>query len=119
SGPDGEVETRFDLVVVADGIHSRTRDMLPVGAPQRTETGWGGWVVWTSAAAPASDTPHAPDEESDLIEELWGRGFLIGSYPAAGDVGTFVGGPDEDTAAGPARFADRIRTGLTRTTPRV
>lgn len=121
-GPDGDVEAGFDLVVVADGIHSHTREMLPMPAPQRTETGWGGWVVWTSAgsAGSAGSAASEPDsDDSDLIEELWGRGFLVGSYPVAEDVGAFVGGPDTATTVGPAAFADRVRGELGHTTPRV
>lgn len=99
----------FDLVVVADGIGSGTRELVLGGRPvELLDTDWGGWVVW----APA-------DADTDLAEELWGAGFFVGSYPVSGELGIFVGGPRADTAAGPAAFVGRIRRMLKETSPRV
>lgn len=107
--PDGERAADFDVVVIADGIHSTTRDFVPGGdSPQKVETGWGGWVIWTAA-----------DDEPHLGEELWGDGFFVGSYPVKGAVGAFVGGPRSDTAAGPSTFVDGIRSRLNASTPRL
>jgi salicylate hydroxylase len=92
----------FDLVIIADGIHSTTRDFVLDGRPvEVVDTKWGGWVVWTSA-----------DSDTDLGEELWGAGNFVAMYPVAGELGVFLGGPRADTAAGPASFVDRMRRGL-------
>ena len=106
--PDGRQECSFDLVVIADGMHSGTRDqVLPAADLQRLDTGWGGWVVW----APA-------DADTDLASELWGRGFFLGAYPVQDAIGAFVGGSDEATSVGPRAFADRIRSSLRVVSPR-
>lgn len=92
----------FDLMIVADGIHSSTRDLVLGGDPVSwVDTRWGGWVVW----APE-------DDDSDLGEELWGAGSFVGLYPVAGEVGVFLGGPRDDTAAGPAAFVAGLRRSL-------
>ncbi len=99
----------FDLVIVADGIHSTTRDLVLDGRPvEVVDTKWGGWVVW----APE-------DANTDLGEELWGAGFFAGMYPVAGELGVFLGGPRADTAAGPASFVAGIRRRLTSVNPRL
>lgn len=106
--PDGEQEFCFDLVIITDGLHSATRELvLPAEDLERLDTGWGGWVVW----APA-------DADTDLGSELWGRGFLLGVYPVRDRVGAFIGGSHEATRAGPRAFADRIRTSLRTISPR-
>ncbi|MGV0607241.1 FAD-dependent oxidoreductase [Mycolicibacterium sp. XJ1904] len=99
----------FDLVVIADGMHSKSRDFVLDGqSVQWVDTGWGGWVVW------------APDEgDSDLGEELWGAGGMVAMYPVAGALGVFLGGPREDTAAGPASFVTSMRRGLKTVNPRL
>ncbi|WP_147918961.1 FAD-dependent oxidoreductase [Ruania zhangjianzhongii] len=93
---------RFDVVVVADGIGSRTRALVPGGRDtSSTDTGWGGWVVW------------APDDdEGEIGEELWGAGIFLGIYPVLGRRGAFIGGPMAATAAGPAEFVARVRQRL-------
>ncbi|MFV1363325.1 NAD(P)/FAD-dependent oxidoreductase [Mycolicibacterium elephantis] len=107
--PDGARRLSFDLVVVADGIHSDTRDLvLPPAAVQVVDTGWGGWVVW----APG-------DADSDLAEEWWGAGYFAGLYPVKDEVGVFLGGPRTDTAAGPAAFVATARRELDEIGPRL
>lgn len=100
---------RFDVVVVADGIGSRTRALVPGGRDtSSTDTGWGGWVVW------------APEDgEGQVGEELWGAGIFLGIYPVLGRNGAFVGGPMTATAAGPEEFVARVRQRLTTIDPRV
>ncbi|APX33891.1 hypothetical protein BH708_15545 [Brachybacterium sp. P6-10-X1] len=107
---EGTVRTlRVDAVVIADGIGSRTRSLLPGAAPlHRVETGWGGWVAWTPL-----------DADVDLGEELWGDGFFIGTYPVPGALGAFVGGPEQETRQGPAAFADVVRRKLGTAPPRI
>ncbi|HEU4806729.1 MAG TPA: NAD(P)/FAD-dependent oxidoreductase [Homoserinimonas sp.] len=98
-----EVELDFDLVVVADGIHSSTRALALGNRPVGTvDTGWGGWVVW----APAHTEP-------DLGAELWGAGFFLGGYPIKGRLGVIIGGPNEETAVGATAFVDGVRSKLT------
>ena len=82
------IRVDFDLVVLADGLHSATRRLvLDAGQVSTVDTGWSGWVAWAS-----------PDDESDLGEEVWGAGFLVGSYPVAGRLGVIAGGPTADLA---------------------
>lgn len=106
---EGTEEREFDLVIVADGIHSTTRSLLlgdqPVGA---VDTTWGGWVVW----APQ-------DTEMNFGDELWGDGFFLGVYPVKGRLGVFLGGPNDDSRIGPALFVDRVRRRLATLNPRI
>lgn len=88
----------FDLVVAADGIHSRTRDLLPVGHVEKLDTQWGGWVSWCD-----------PIGDLALGEEMWGDGSFLGVYPVKGRLGVFLGGPVAETTIGPAAFAARVR----------
>ncbi|WP_102144975.1 FAD-dependent oxidoreductase [Mycobacterium hubeiense] len=102
-------ELEFDLVIVADGIHSDTRELVLGGAPvEVVDTEWGGWVAW----APA-------DDKLDTGEELWGAGNFVGLYPVAGGIGVFLGGPRSDTAAGAPAFAERFRKALKVVDPRI
>jgi 2-polyprenyl-6-methoxyphenol hydroxylase-like FAD-dependent oxidoreductase len=99
----------FDLVVIADGLHSQTRDLVLRGRPvEVVDTKWGGWVAW----APG-------DAESDLVEELWGAGFFVGMYPVQGELGVFVGGPRTDSAHGAPAFVAEIRRRLETVPPRL
>lgn len=88
----------FDLVVAADGIHSRTRELLPVEAVEKLDTAWGGWVSWCDSVGDLA-----------LGEEMWGDGSFLGVYPVKGRLGVFLGGPVDETAIGPAAFAKRVR----------
>lgn len=109
STPDGSHRLNFDLVIIADGIHSGTRQsVLGKRSVQVVDTKWGGWVVW----APE-------DADSDLGEEWWGAGYFAGLYPVKGEVGVFFGGPRADTAAGPASFVAKTRRQLRDVSPRL
>ncbi|MEJ1089664.1 NAD(P)/FAD-dependent oxidoreductase [Microbacterium sp. Mu-80] len=106
---DREVGTgEFDLVVAADGIRSRMRAVLGVGAPDVVDTGWSGWVAWADELG-----------DSGLGEELWGDGFFLGAYPVKGRLGVFLGGPDAELASGPAAFAASVRRRLPRLNARL
>lgn len=109
----GEVESdhEFDLVIVADGIRSTTRELIPSSGPlERVDTRWGGWVAWVDGA---------DDDEVNLGDEIWGAGFFLGTYPVNGRIGAFLGGPAEDLAAGPQEFVRRVRSTLRTTHPRI
>ena len=101
SGPQ---VSEFDVVVAADGLHSRTRG-LALGPHEVTtfDSGWGCWVAWTD-----------PDDAADLCEEVWGAGLFVGCYPVQDRLGVVVGGPRTDTLIGPARFAARAWGALRR-----
>lgn len=101
----GETSTvaEFDVVVVADGLRSATRELLlPASRVARIDTGWGGWVAWAEPPAGAET----------LGEELWGAGFFVGVYPVPGRVGVIVAGRHDETAAGPAAFVAGVRRRL-------
>jgi FAD-dependent urate hydroxylase len=72
----------FDLVVGADGMHSRTRTVM-FEEPARFDTGWGGWMWWT-------DGPSLPP---NAFVEYWGTGRFLGAYPARDRVGVSAGAP--------------------------
>lgn len=75
---------RFDLVVGADGIHSRVRSLLFEEAAT-FDTGWGGWVWW-------DDLDSVPTE---TFLEHWGAGRFVGAYPTPAGAGIFAGAPAE------------------------
>lgn len=99
----------FDLVIIADGIHSSTRDFaLGKSKIDKVDTKWGGWIVW------------APEDNNmDLGEELWGAGFFLGIYPVKGELGVFLGGSRKDTKKGPVSFVTDVRRKLTTISPRL
>ncbi|NYT36124.1 FAD-dependent monooxygenase [Allopusillimonas soli] len=99
----------FDLVVIADGIHSSTRALILGDRKVATvDTGWGGWVVWVPG-----------DNDMALAEELWGAGFFYGVYPVKGKLGVFLGGDIKDTRHGPQHFIATVRKKLTVINPRM
>lgn len=101
-------QAEVDAVVIADGIASRTRDLVLTEPCTGVDTGWGGWVVWGKRP-----------QEADLGEELWGNGFFLGLYPTPEHDGIFLGGPAAATTVGPRRFAARVDSGLIDPAPRI
>lgn len=105
-----DVEAAFDVVVVADGLHSATREqVLPPQEVTWYRTGWGGWVAW------ADDDP-GHEERGD---EVWGADFFVGIYPVKGRSGVFVGGHGDDTRAGPRDFVAHVRRQLRQVDARI
>ncbi len=100
--------SRFDLVVVAEGIHAPTRAMiLADDEVERFDTGWGGYVLWSDAEGLARDT----------YAEMWAAGWGLGLYPVKGRVGIFLGGRhrgivDLDPHQYAALVADRLPEGV-------
>ena len=102
-------QLNFDLVIIADGLHSHTRKMVLGNQPVQTlDTHWGGWVIWTPE-----------DDNMDLGEELWGAGCFYGIYPVKGALGAFLGGDVKDTGTDPAAFVKKVRTKVTAMNPRM
>lgn len=100
---DSTHEAVFDAVVLADGLHSSSRELLlPAQQVSTFDCGWGGWVAWMD-----SDAAHA-----DRGDEIWGSDFFVGVYPVKGRTGVFVGGHRDDTRAGPQAFVAHIRRQL-------
>ena len=84
-GFSDETTDTFDLVVGADGMHSRVRS-LAFGEQPAFHTGWGGWVWWADAAL----------VPSGAFVEYWGAGRFLGAYPTCRGVGIFAGAPAAD-----------------------
>lgn len=78
---DGTRET-FDLVVGADGIHSRVRELLFGRIPDRS-TGWGCYVWWADPRLTAS---------AETIER-WGTASFVGTYPCRDRLCVIAGAP--------------------------
>ncbi len=96
------VSAEFDLVIVADGLRSTTRRLvLDPYEVEELDTGWSGWVAWA-----------APDSDNDLGEEVWGAGFLIGSYPVRDALGVIAGGPNADVVGDRRAFVGNLRRRL-------
>lgn len=72
----------FDLVVGADGIHSRVRELLFGRIPDRA-TGWGCYVWW-------ADPDLTAEGETT---ERWGAGSFVGTYPVQERVCVIAGAP--------------------------
>lgn len=100
ASPSGEHDVVADLMVAADGLHSETRGLIlnDEGDVSVVDTGWGAWVGWADA-----------DRETDLAEELWGAGFLVGSYPVKGRLGVILCGPADITREGSAPLIADVR----------
>lgn len=98
----------FDAVIVADGLHSSTRNMvIDAGDISYHDTGWGGWVVW--------------DDDTTDVEtyvETWGAGFFLGLYPVPGRTGVFLGAPHEATQQGPGALASAVQDRIPAPDPR-
>lgn len=89
----------YDLLVIADGIHSETRGMLWNNDEfEYYDTQWGGWVAWVS------------NHYSETYKEYWGNGSFLGIYPIKDQMGLFLGGPDElIKKQGLENFAGKIK----------
>ncbi len=124
-----DAEHDFDVVVIADGMNSRTRGLVngktaltdpgknakpaATGADvplsvSAVDTTWGGWVCWAEA-----------DDDQSAVDEIWGDGFFLGMYPVKDGIGVFLGCPDSRQPLGPRRFAAEVRNRLTVLTPRI
>lgn len=87
---DGKVEVTFsdgsgeafDLVIGADGLHSKVRSLV-FGEQPYFHTNWGGWVWW-------ADVDTVP---SETYVEHWGAGRFVGAYPTRNGAGIFAGAP--------------------------
>jgi 2-polyprenyl-6-methoxyphenol hydroxylase-like FAD-dependent oxidoreductase len=75
----------FDLVVGADGMHSRVRTVT-FGEQSWYHTGWGGWVWWAK---------RSPILSGNFLE-YWGTGRFLGAYSTCRGVGVFAGAPVAD-----------------------
>ena len=74
----------FNLVIVADGIHSETRKLLwNEKEYSYRDTNWGGWVGWLE------------NQELKTYKEYWGASSFMGLYPVKDKIGIFLGGPNE------------------------
>lgn len=80
---DGD-RASFDLVVGADGAHSRVRERLLGRIPDR-DTGWGCYVWWADSALAARGE----------TTEWWGAGRFLGTYPCRERLCAIAGGPME------------------------
>ena len=95
---DGSHE-RCDLIIGADGMHSRVRELL-FGRLAERDTGWGCFVWWGDAAL------VDPGETS----ESWGAGSFLGLYPCRDRVCVIAGAPvDVLQPERPAGRSDRLR----------
>ena len=91
---DNAVEADFDLVVVADGLNSRTRRLLlDPDEVTGVSTGFAGWVGWLEQ----DSAPYG-------YEEFWGCGLFVGTYPVPRKLGVFVGGDQQDQSEGCEAF---------------
>ena len=78
-------ESNYDLVIGADGIHSRVRELLFGNVPLK-RSGWTGLGWWFDPGK----LPH------DRVEEFWGVGRFFGIYPARGRVSCYAALPFEE-----------------------
>ncbi len=93
-------KTDVNLVVIADGIHSRTRTLV-FGETNTTtfDTGWGGFIGWTDL----------PPDEARTYREFWSTKWGIGMYPVPDRMGLFLAGRhDEIARMEPFAVADRL-----------
>ncbi|HET6625907.1 MAG TPA: NAD(P)/FAD-dependent oxidoreductase [Nocardioidaceae bacterium] len=99
---DGTTDS-FDLVIGADGIHSRVRELLLGRIPER-DTGWGCYVWWAG--------PHLTG--STETTERFGAGSFLGTYPCRDRLCVIAGAPTDllepqRSAGRTERIADLVR----------
>ena len=96
---DGQKES-FDLIIVADGIHSETRKLLwSENEYKYYDTNWGGWVAWLH------------NQNLNTYKEYWGASSFIGLYPVKSKIGIFLGGPNDLVKRqGLQNFVKKIKT---------
>lgn len=95
---DGTAGT-YDLVVGADGLRSRVRE-LAFGPVRPRYMGLTGWAFWL----PPELLPAA------TAREYWGAGRFVGLYPAPGALCGFVAAPASEGTPDPVeRRLDRLR----------
>lgn len=78
----------FDLVAIADGIHSSTRQLAFRKEDYAyRQTGWGGWAWFVDN----------PPELTHSYREYWGADRFLGLYPVENNkLGIFLGGSMKD-----------------------
>lgn len=85
-GPGGSGQESADLVIAADGVHSRVRGQL---FPDHPGVAYAGYITWRGVV-PASAAAEIGVPE--LITETWGRGRRFGLVPLAdGQIYWFAG----------------------------
>jgi 2-polyprenyl-6-methoxyphenol hydroxylase-like FAD-dependent oxidoreductase len=75
--PAGATEVAADLVIVADGVHSRTRCAL---FPDHSGATHAGYVCWRGIAPAGAAAP----QEHPMWTDTWGRGARFGAAPLTG-----------------------------------
>lgn len=76
-GPDGPGKTRADLVVAADGIHSRLRTVM---FPEHPGPAYAGYVTWRGIVPTGVKLGTGLEA---AVTETWGRGKRFGIVPLA------------------------------------
>ena len=77
-GPGGPGTGSADLVVAADGIHSRLRSVL---FPTHPGPAYAGYITWRGLVPAEAAPPLGP---AAAVTETWGRGRRFGIVPLAG-----------------------------------
>lgn len=94
---DGSKHT-FDIVIIADGIHSSTRSLLWKRKEfEYYDTGWGGWVAWLEG------------QSESTYRECWGAASFLGLYPVKSRTGIFLGGSLPRVRKGKTRIVYELR----------
>jgi 2-polyprenyl-6-methoxyphenol hydroxylase-like FAD-dependent oxidoreductase len=98
-GFDDGTTDRFDLVVGADGMHSRVRELL-FGHVAPRDTGWGCYVWWSDPGLTVTGA----------TTERWGAGSFLGTYPCREQLCVIAGAPTEALKPDrPEGRTDRLR----------